>query len=595
MGPLSTALALVSLRRADALSDEELREGTRWLRARQRSDGSFPCRPYAELGHACTTAACGAALSLSKDPVDREAAARAREFVDAHGGVAHVLEASMGGDVAGVILRIAGELEPGQLPTIPLSIVLVPRLVEQLSRRATFYGLTVMIATSLIERGRVAEGSRPMMKALVARAENARAVELLTLYQNRNGSLMNVVFHTALLVPALLAAGIPPTDSRLASAIAWLRARGQRCEGGLFFDVYGSDVWSTASYLRVLMLAGVTPSDPAIIRAVEWLLEQQCARPHPKLTNPNEGAPRVGGWGFQSGEDGYPDCDTTSTVLDALGRALLGGTGALPPRLAARVVASIAAARSWLLAMQNPDGGWASFFWGHPTKPPGPIMTRPMQPRFASISRTDPMGWVRAFAEISEHVSDSSTEDVTSRVLAGLARTGSTMDDVHVQRGLDFLHRQQCSFGAFWGRWKVNYLPVTAFAVAAFAALGDDMSRDDIRRAIDWSVARQNPDGGFGESVESYRDPSMAGRGTTTAATTGSVLLGLLECPERARDAIDRAVDYLVATQRPDGAWENGDAVATLMPPDLFYVYEGAAKYIPLEALARYALTHPRA
>jgi hypothetical protein len=45
---------------------------------------------------------------------------------------------------------------------------------------------------------------------------------------------------------------------------------------------------------------------------------------------------------------------------------------------------------------------------------------------------------------------------------------------------------------------------------------------------------------------------------------------------------------YLVEHQQADGAWPNGDCVATLVPPNLFYEYGGSARYIPLEALGRY-------
>ncbi|HEY1536974.1 MAG TPA: hypothetical protein VGF76_23300, partial [Polyangiaceae bacterium] len=49
-----------------------------------------------------------------------------------------------------------------------------------------------------------------------------------------------------------------------------------------------------------------------------------------------------------------------------------------------------------------------------------------------------------------------------------------------------------------------------------------------------------------------------------------------------------RAAAYLIRTQQFEGAWPNGDCVATLVPPNLFYEYGGAARYIPLEALGRY-------
>jgi squalene-hopene/tetraprenyl-beta-curcumene cyclase len=101
-------------------------------------------------------------------------------------------------------------------------------------------------------------------------------------------------------------------------------------------------------------------------------------------------------------------------------------------------------------------------------------------------------------------------------------------------------------------------------------------------------MSHQNEDGGFGESIESYRDPRLAGCGPTTAPLTGSVLLGLAESGEARSAAAAKAAAYLVERQTERGDWPNGDSVATLVPPNLFYVYGGASRYIPLEALGRY-------
>ena len=592
MGPFTTALTLVALSSVGQLPANELADGLRWLRQRQRRDGSFAGRPFAQEGDLSTTAACWAALSLSQQEEDRAAATRARELIDAQGGLPAVVALAADGDIAAIVCAMAGLIDSSALPTLPLSALIVPKLAELAAQRVAFFHFTVMVAVAVIAK-RPAERARKskLLGQLVARRECARAIELLTLYQNRNGSLMNVVFHTALLVPALIAAGLPSTDPRVSNAIAWLRRRGARDADGLFFDVYGSDVWSTASYLRVLLLSGTRRDDPVVTRAIDWLLAEQVERPHPALTNPTSGAPRKGGWGFQAGEDHYPDCDTSSTVLDTLARALVpaGSEAPLPPELATRVCAAVASARAWLLAMQNPDGGWASFFRGHPSKRPGPIMMRPMRGlRLADLSPSDPATWLAALGELSEHVGDPSTEDVTARVLTGLARSGTTRQHPEARRALEFLADQQTPSGAWWGRWKVNYLPATAAVIGAHAVLGEDLGNAVPGRGIRWILEHQNPDGGFGETIESYRDPSLAGRGPSNAPLTGSVLLGLVDAGLGHEPAAKRAADYLLAHQHDEGDWPNGDCVATLVPPKLFYVYGGAARYIPLEALSRY-------
>ncbi len=208
--------------------------------------------------------------------------------------------------------------------------------------------------------------------------------------------------------------------------------------------------------------------------------------------------------------------------------------------------------------------------------------------QYPDVPAGDPTAWARAIAEASEHLSDPSTEDVTSRVLMGLSRTGTSRTAPEVQSALQFLARQQCPTGAFWGRWKVNYLPATAGVVSAIARLGDDLDKDLTQRALAWIEGCQNPDGGFGESVDSYRDPRLAGTGPSTAPLTGSVLQGLVEGGLERSASCARAAAYLLSAQQGDGSWPNGDCVATLVPPTLFYVYGGSCRYIPLEALACY-------
>src|SRR5205814_1942754 len=118
-----------------------------------------------------------------------------------------------------------------------------------------------------------------------------------------------------------------------------------------------------------------------------------------------------------------------------------------------------------------------------------------------------------------------------------------------------FLRAQQSENGGWWGRWKVNFLAGSSYALSALAKTGEDTSQGWIRRAIDWVFARQNPDGGFGERIESYADPRLAGCGPSSAQVTGVTLLGLIDAGEGGRTEVARAVSYLLERQLPSGEW----------------------------------------
>ena len=120
------------------------------------------------------------------------------------------------------------------------------------------------------------------------------------------------------------------------------------------------------------------------------------------------------------------------------------------------------------------------------------------------------------------------------------------------------------------------------------ARVGADMSEPWIRRAVRFAVERQNPDGGWGELPDSYRDPALAGRGPSMPPVTGLVLTGLIDAGEGASHAVARGVAYLLSQQRADGTWPHGDWLQANIPPDTFYILAEAAKHYPTEALAHY-------
>ena len=123
-------------------------------------------------------------------------------------------------------------------------------------------------------------------------------------------------------------------------------------------------------------------------------------------------------------------------------------------------------------------------------------------------------------------------------------------------RALAYLKREQEADGPWFGRWGVNYVYGTAAALPALAAIGEDMRAPYVGRACDWLVARQQANGGWGESCASYMELKSAGRGATTASQTAWALMGLIAA-DRPQDApaIERGLAFLIESQR-EGTWE---------------------------------------
>lgn len=105
--------------------------------------------------------------------------------------------------------------------------------------------------------------------------------------------------------------------------------------------------------------------------------------------------------------------------------------------------------------------------------------------------------------------------------------------------------------------WATSYPETTGYIVPTMLdyarAFDDESARESAARMLDWLTAIQLPGGGF-----------QGGRIDATPVVpvtfnTGQILLGLaagvVEFGDRYRDAMERAAQWLVDTQDPDGCW----------------------------------------
>jgi squalene-hopene/tetraprenyl-beta-curcumene cyclase len=152
---------------------------------------------------------------------------------------------------------------------------------------------------------------------------------------------------------------------------------------------------------------------------------------------------------------------------------------------------------------------------------------------------------------------------------------------------VDWLLRAQESDGSWFGRWGANHVYGTGAVVPALVRAGVDPDHPSIRRAMAWIESIQNPDGGFGEDLRSYREPGWRGVGDSTPSQTAWALLALLD-GGGAEAVIRRAVDWLVAHQREDGDWDEALFTGTGFPGDFYIRYHQYRLNFPIMALGRY-------
>ena len=142
--------------------------------------------------------------------------------------------------------------------------------------------------------------------------------------------------------------------------------------------------------------------------------------------------------------------------------------------------------------------------------------------------------------------------------------------------------------GSWYGRWGVNYIYGTWSVLAALGAIGEDMAKPYVRKAVRWLEDHQNSDGGWGESCNSYDDSDLNGCGVSTASQTAWAMLGLMASGEYRSKSVERGADYLIRTQNAHGEWDEEEYTGTGFPKVFYPRYHGYSKYFPVWALAVY-------
>ncbi|HTZ36988.1 MAG TPA: squalene--hopene cyclase, partial [Stellaceae bacterium] len=316
-----------------------------------------------------------------------------------------------------------------------------------------------------------------------------------------------------------------------------------------------SPVWDTVLAAHALMEVGEAEAlDPVVERALDWLAGKQelavvgdWAARRPGL--------RPGGWAFQYANPHYPDVDDTAAAALALGR--------FDPE---RYRTALDRGAEWVLGMQSRNGGWGAF----------------------DADNTHAYLNHIPFADHGALL-DPPTADVSARCLGFLAQHGYAADHPAFAAALDFLRREQESDGSWFGRWGTNYIYGTWSVLAALNAAGVAWQAPEIRRAVDWLIARQREDGGWGETGDSYAADAARGRADySTASQTAWALLGLMAAGEVEHPAVARGIAYLVASQKRDGSWDEPWYTAVGFPRVFYLRYHGYRAYFPLWALARY-------
>jgi squalene-hopene/tetraprenyl-beta-curcumene cyclase len=576
---------------------EQTQGSARWIAAKQRDDGTW-ANFYGGPGDLSTTVEAYVVLRLAGHLPDAPHMARAAEWIRAQGGIPATRVFTR------IWLALFGQWSWDDLPVMPPELIYLPAWfplnvydwgcwARQTIVPLTIVG-TIRPATQLPfglkelwpdragrvpagRQGKPADGWSVLFGGLdrvlhsyerrahraaparaVRRAAMRRCAEWIIARQERDGCWGGIQppWVYSLIALRLLGYGLDhPVMRRGLAGLDRFTITEDTPHGPVRrLEACQSPVWDTVLAMIAIADAGLPADHPALTRAADWLLAEEIAGPGDwQVRRP---ALSPGGWAFEFDNDNYPDIDDTAEAVLALGRVQSSGPDA------ART-AAIGRGVTWLAGMVSADGGWAAF----------------------DADNTSRLVTKLPFCDFGA-VTDPPSADVTAHVVEALAAQGLAGSRA-ARRGVVWLLRAQEKDGSWFGRWGANYVYGTGAVVPALIAAGVRPGKPAIRRAVEWLEAHQNSDGGWGEDMRSYDDPSLAGRGASTASQTAWALLALLAAGE-AGPSVEAGVRWLSGHQCPDGTWDEPEYTGTGFPGDFYLNYHLYRLVFPVSALGRY-------
>lgn len=580
------------LRRFLGRVDQDLeRKAANYLRAKQLPDGGWDLFPGSPSDISATVKAYFALKLVGHGP-DEPFMAKARENILAKGGV------TKANVFTKITLALFGQYDWRGIPAMPIEIMLLPRQSYFNIYEVSYWSRTVIVPLCILmdlkpvcripEAARIDElyvPSRaeadlrfPLSDQLISwknffigldrllpnlenwaprpfRARARQRALAWTLTRMGPGGLGGIYPAMANAVMALHTLGYSEDHPKMAEGWKEIELLGIEEADTFRMQPCFAPIWDTSLAMNALVESGLPGNHPALLNAAAWLVQGQILRRGDwQVKRPNLPA---GGWPFQFRNDFYPDTDDTAMVLMALKKVRL------PDRADIRQVIKVGL--GWFLGMQSESGGWGSF-------------------------DADNTRFLLNHIPFADHgaLLDPPTEDLAGRGLETLGTYGETAAHPEAARALAFIKETQCADGSWYGRWGVNYIYGTWSVLRGLQAIGENMNAPYVRRAVRWLEEHQNVDGGWGETLLSYADPALAGKGESIPSQTAWALLGLLAAGEARSPAVARGIRYLVETQRPDGSWDDPRWNGTGFPRIFFLKYHLYPVYFPLWALGVY-------
>ena len=538
---LSTATAVSALaitqKHGDTRFDELISGGIAWLVAHQNDDGGFgdTDKSYSNIA---TTMLVVAAIHLAgREEQHKELLERAEKYIDDKGRLKGLRD-RYGVDKTFVVpimtnLALAGLVEWKEVASLPFELACVPQSWYRFMRMPVVsYAIPALVAIGQC-RYFHQKPWNPVSR-LVRSLSIGRSLNVLRQMQPESGGYLEAVPLTSFVVMSLASTG-RQEHSVTREGIKFI-VNSVRPDGSWPIDT-NLATWVTTLSINALASGGEDVAALLGPKCLDWLLSCQHLNRHP-FTGADPG-----GWGWSDLSGAVPDADDTPgalLALDAWRRSKSCGNADKR-----RIRAAFGMGISWLLRLQNKDGGWPTFCrgWGKlPFDRSGADIT-------AHALRALNVWW-RVMFEEGKPIHER------SNLLNG-----------PIANGLAFLRRKRwkavCWIPLWFGNQdekdETNRVYGTAKTLMVVAKDVGEENEDDLEQneqdrlgpmwvyGIEWLAENQNPDGGWGSGV--WDRFQIEGKNNESSSNLKSEILNLKSSIEESALAVEA---LLAAASEPE-------------------------------------------